>query len=220
MELEATRENQKILWRCLHNAIPCLCVLANRHIGTSAQCPGCKVGAEDIYHFLFKCEREKAVWSALGLHKEIADAALVDRSGAMVIGFLLCDRSFQRTYMDPIELPEPIATTCWYQWWQRRQFVRGEEVQPPHRTSPAIHALALNFVWAAGKPSNIPRVNNWGRGLSEQIVLNIDASVKITLVLVLQLFVTIEVASLVPLQQSWNMLLMWCLLKLLLFARV
>lgn len=114
------RHNHRYLSRCLHHAITCLCVLANCHIGTNAQCPVCKVGAEDICHFLFKCVRAKAVLSTLGFHKEIADVALVDRSAAMVIEFLLCDTSFQRTYMDPVELPKLIATTCSYLWWQRR----------------------------------------------------------------------------------------------------
>lgn len=81
------------VWRCLHNAIPCFCVLANRHIGSVSHCPICSAGAEDIKHALFSCERARAVWTALGIGQTIMDALLMDRSGAAVLEFLLCDHS-------------------------------------------------------------------------------------------------------------------------------
>uniref|UniRef100_A0A8R7ULS3 RNase H type-1 domain-containing protein n=1 Tax=Triticum urartu TaxID=4572 RepID=A0A8R7ULS3_TRIUA len=40
----------------------------------------------------------------------------------------------------------------------------------------AIHALTLNYVHAAGKPKNAPRINQWPVVLSGQQVLNVDAS--------------------------------------------
>jgi ribonuclease HI len=164
------------VWRCLHNAIPCFCVLANRHIGNVSQCPICQVGAEDIKHAIFSCERAKAVWSALGIWNSISDALLVDRSGATVLEFLLCDQALQKTYMNQFELPELIATASWYIWWQRRMHVRGEEVQSPVRTGPSIHALTLNFTRAMAKPVTGPRVNTWPSVLAAQQVLNVDAS--------------------------------------------
>lgn len=66
------------LWRCLHNAIPCFSVLANRHIGSISQCPVCQDGAEDISHVLFQRARSRAVWEALGLSAEIQFAAVTD----------------------------------------------------------------------------------------------------------------------------------------------
>jgi hypothetical protein len=29
------------IWRVLHGIIPCMCILANRHVGNSGQCPAC-----------------------------------------------------------------------------------------------------------------------------------------------------------------------------------
>lgn len=78
--------------------------------------------------------------------------------------------------MEAIELPEIIAAACWYLWWQRRQIVRGEDVQTPGRTGPAIVALTLNYVRAAGKPSTTPRLNKWPVALAGQQVVNVDAS--------------------------------------------
>ena len=149
---------KKILWRCLHNAIPCLCILANRHIGSNSQCPICSVGAKNIMHALFRCPCARLIWKALGLAKEVADASLVDWAGSVVIDFLLCDQSAQRLYLDTIKVPELFATPCWYIWWQRRQLVRGEQVQTPKRTSPAIYSLALNFVRAKRKMTQVPRM--------------------------------------------------------------
>ena len=143
--LRFPRKIKIFLWRCLHNAIPCFCVLADRHIGSISQCPICKSGAEDIKHALFNCMRAKAVWAALGIERVIHDASLVDRSGSGVLEFLLCDQSTQHNYDDSIELPELIATASWFVWWHHRQQVRGEEVQTPLRSALAIHALALNF---------------------------------------------------------------------------
>lgn len=84
------------IWRCLHNAIPCFSVLANRHVGNISQCP-CQGGAEDISHLLFKCTRSQAVWEALGIVHEISFASLVDRSGAAILEFILCVKSYQRS---------------------------------------------------------------------------------------------------------------------------
>jgi ribonuclease HI len=164
------------IWRCVHNAIPCFSVLANRHIGSISQCPICKGGAEDVRHALFLCPRARAVWEALGVGHTISDATVIDRSGARIINFLLCDTAHQRMYSDPIEFSELIAPTCSYIWWQRRQFVREETVLTPESMAMAIHALTLNFVRAAGKPKNTPRMNQWPVVLSGQQVLNVDAS--------------------------------------------
>ena len=38
-------------------------------------------------HALFKCPRAKIIWEALGVVKEVSNAALVDRAGSAVIEF-------------------------------------------------------------------------------------------------------------------------------------
>ena len=75
---------------------------------------------------------------------------MTDRSGAAVLEFILCDDSYQRSYTGAVELPELVATVCWYLWWQRRQLVRGDDVQTPERIAPAVIALALNYARATG----------------------------------------------------------------------
>jgi hypothetical protein len=41
------------IWRALHGIIPLKCILANRHIGTTSECPICRSGPEDVRHLLF-----------------------------------------------------------------------------------------------------------------------------------------------------------------------
>jgi hypothetical protein len=100
----------------------------------------------------------------------------VDRSGAKVIESLLCDDKFQRQYMDIVDIPEVVASTSWYLWWQQREIVRGEQVQTLVCTAMAIQALAMSFVHAVGKVSPLPRQNAWRKPLSGMQVLNVDAS--------------------------------------------
>ena len=79
------------IWRCLHNSIPFRSTLANRHIPINDECPWCQGAAEDVRHVMFTCSRAKMIWRELGLNEIIDEAALVDRSGAAVLEFLLCD---------------------------------------------------------------------------------------------------------------------------------
>lgn len=143
-------------------------VLAN-HIATTGQCPVCQTHREDVAHALFKCAQAQEVLRALGLHEIITRACAPQRSG-------LCDLTNQKQYMDVVQIPEMIAATSWYLWWQRRQISKNEEVQQPVRTGPAIQALTLNYVRATGKTPMGPRINRWRKPLFGQLVLNVDAS--------------------------------------------
>lgn len=164
------------IWRCLHNAIPFRSTLANRHIPVSGECPVCHAGAEDSKHALFGCKRARSVWLELGLLDEINKATPTDREGAKVIEFLLCDDKFRRNYMDIVDIPEVIASTCWYLWWQRREMAKGEQVQNPFRTSMAIRALSLNYVRAVSKPNPVDRQKTWKRVQTGMQILNVDAA--------------------------------------------
>ena len=86
-----------------------------------------------------------------------------------------CDGAHEKPYMGQVELPELIVITCWYLWWQRREFVKGEEVQTPERTTPAIMALALNYMCATGKVRTKAKINRWPLVLIGHLVLNVDA---------------------------------------------
>jgi hypothetical protein len=55
------------IWRIMQEMLPCRVVLANRHMRVSPQCLLCLIGAEDIKHLLFECQRARRVWDHLGL---------------------------------------------------------------------------------------------------------------------------------------------------------
>jgi hypothetical protein len=59
--------------------------MANRHAGTSSECPICHQGPEDILHLLFQCSAPREIWMALGIHEMIDEAMMVDRSGSAVL---------------------------------------------------------------------------------------------------------------------------------------
>jgi hypothetical protein len=49
---KVSRKVQIFMWRVLHGIVPCLCALANRHIGSLVNCSVCTIDAEDL-----RCER-------------------------------------------------------------------------------------------------------------------------------------------------------------------
>jgi hypothetical protein len=65
------------LWRALHGILPLKSILANRHIGTSGECPICHQGAEDILHLIFQCDTVRELWAKLGLENIISNAIVV-----------------------------------------------------------------------------------------------------------------------------------------------
>jgi len=88
------------IWRCMHNAIPCMGVLADRHIVTSGQCPLCSTYVESVSHMLFKCRRAKEVWKGLGLHEIIDKLVVPRRSGVETLEAILCEPGHQIRYME------------------------------------------------------------------------------------------------------------------------
>jgi hypothetical protein len=80
------------LWRALHGIVPLKSILANKHIGTSGQCPVCMAAPEDVLHLLFQCTAAREVWTDLGIQSIIDEAISVDQSGSAVLEFLLRDQ--------------------------------------------------------------------------------------------------------------------------------
>lgn len=95
-------------WRALHGVLPLRCILANRHVKVSAQCPICQGGAEDIKHLLFLCPRAKEIWSHLGLNEAVRQACEFDCSGQNVLEFLL-EELHHRTWLPLLLLPPGIC---------------------------------------------------------------------------------------------------------------
>jgi hypothetical protein len=58
-----------LIWRALHGILPLKCILANRHIGTSSECPICGQGPEDIRHLLFLSQWRKSSGKPWGYMK-------------------------------------------------------------------------------------------------------------------------------------------------------
>ena len=129
-------------WKVLHGSLPCLGVLANRHIPYTGQCPVCSVGVEDIQHCLFNCSRARSVWEQLGLAQSVQEAMAEDRSGSITMEIL------SKLQGNDHELPraELALVAAWYIWWQRRQIAKGIEVQDSSKTALAIRVLTTNYL--------------------------------------------------------------------------
>ena len=162
------------LWKVLHGVLPCHGVLANRHIPVQVQCHRCAVGFEDIQHCLFGCKRAKQVWKEIGLYEEIQKAIVLDRSGSVNMEHLICEL----TMIDgEIKSAELIAVAVWYIWWQCRQEVRDEHVQPADKTTVTIKAMTLNFMRAnSSKIIRRKEADIWKKPSQGVSKVNVDAS--------------------------------------------
>jgi hypothetical protein len=70
---------------------------------------------------------------------------------------------------------ETYAITCWYLWWERRQEVNGEVVQPERRSSLAINSLIANYR-GAHSPRAKPKRATWTKTPMDCVRVNVDAS--------------------------------------------
>jgi hypothetical protein len=104
---------KKIIWRGLHRILPLKCIMANRHVGTSSECPICHQGPEDILHLAFQCPAAREIWTTLGIHEIIEEAMIVDRSGSAALEEFLCRNSSLLSGFNDIGLKEVVAITSW-----------------------------------------------------------------------------------------------------------
>ena len=172
-ELKVPAKVKIFLWRVMQNTIPCRSVLANRHIKVSDQCPVCENGAQDVKHLLFECSRAKLVWRNLGMDNK---ACKIDRAGQAVLEFLLSPEHLVPSLVLGEETTaEKIAITCWYLWWERRQFVHGEKVQESIRSAMPIKSLTANYMAAySAKPKRKHAV--WLKPPHDHVKTNMNAS--------------------------------------------
>ena len=56
-----------------------------------------------------------------------------DRSGSVVLQEAMRRRGRAMQWSN-VGMSKIILTRCWYIWWQQRQVVHGEEIQPPPRS--------------------------------------------------------------------------------------
>lgn len=79
-------------WKVLKGVLPCLGILAGRHIPLVPQCPLYKIGHKDIQYYLLTCSRATDVRAELGLSEIIQKSMVQDRSGSVNLEILLQTR--------------------------------------------------------------------------------------------------------------------------------
>jgi ribonuclease HI len=162
-------------WRALHGILPLKCILANRHIGTSAACPICSAGPEDIMHLLFTCPMAKELWNAIGIYSVIEEALGQDRSGSATLEILLRQDSVNLAGFSDIGQKEVIVISCWYLWWLRRRRTNNETVPPMLKCKLSILTMVANAAKIT-KPRPEESEIRWSRPETRQMKLNVDAS--------------------------------------------
>jgi hypothetical protein len=68
----------------------------------------------------------------------IEAAGSVDRAGQAILEYIMCTKQRCTRTMGLTSIPELVAVTCWYIWWERRQATRGKRIQEPERSARAI----------------------------------------------------------------------------------
>lgn len=163
------------IWRALHGITPLKCILANRHVGTSASCPICGVGPEDVVHLLFLCPAARELWEAIGILDIISDATQTDRSCSVVLEVLLRGLDNMLQGFENVGLKETIMVACWYLWWIRRRRTHNESVPPMFRCKMSILSIVANSAKASKVQGNSETVK-WLKSEPRYIKLNVDAA--------------------------------------------
>jgi hypothetical protein len=143
-KLKIASKVKNFIWRTLHGIVPLKCILANRHIGTSGECPICHQGPEDVKHLLFQCQAARDLWSSLGMLHLVEETAHENRSGSVILETLLRSQNCTMRGLDNVGLKETVAITCWYLWWLRRRRTHNEAVPPINRCKMSILPMAAN----------------------------------------------------------------------------
>lgn len=103
----------------------------------------------------------------------IQKAVTEDRPGSVTMDVLMR----QNAQAGDLTQAELIITTTWYIWWQRRQCVKGEPIQPPERTATSIKLIATNFVRACTPNQPVRKKNHvWKMTATGVVKINVDAS--------------------------------------------
>ena len=174
-KLQVPRKIQIFGWRVLHGIIPLKCILANRHIGDSGECPICHLAAEDVKHIFFECQPAIALWTRLGMVDHIVANCQFERSGSVILEELIRHDGNSLAILPDVGLKEVLLTGCWYLWWLRRQVTHNESIPPVERWPMSVLAIANNFKKSlVSKPTGV--VEKWVFPDPGFIKLNVDAA--------------------------------------------
>ena len=152
--------------------VPGKCILHNRHIKVSPECPLCREGPEDIRHLLFTCARARKVWKSLGLIEVVDTALKSDQSGSVVMEEILRLPQRKSPVLGHLGLQETVAVAAWYIWWERREAVKGESTKQAASSAFSIQAITVNH---APKQNILILEKTWKKPQPGSYKLNIDA---------------------------------------------
>jgi hypothetical protein len=165
---------KKFIRRALHGILPLKCILSNRHIGTSSECPICATGPEDILHLLFSCPTAKDLWNTIGIYSQIESVLDQDRAGSGILEILLRQESQNLPGLSNLGQKEVIAVSCWYLWCIRRRRTHNEMVPSMFNCKMSILSMVAN---AAKLSKPLARQSEkWTRPAPRQVKLNVDAA--------------------------------------------
>ena len=162
-------------WRAMLGVIPCLGVLANRHVPVSSQCPLCSVHCESIAHAFFKCAHVREIWAGLGMVQLTEDASVLEINDTPILESILLD-SATSSLLPEIRRCDLATVVISYIWWERRKATHGESVQEPLRSAQSIMALALNYKRLKKLGARPIDRHGWEKPTEDLVKLNVDAA--------------------------------------------
>jgi hypothetical protein len=127
---------------------------------------------------MFKCDRAKETWEAVGIFNIIQEAAGEDRSGSVVLEVLLRSRHPVLHQLGGLDIKEVIVTAAWFIWWRRRELKHKGSVPYPSRLALSINAMVANSNRAKKNTSGTIK-KGWIKPPSGKVKLNTDAAVNL-----------------------------------------
>jgi ribonuclease HI len=127
---------------------------------------------------MFKCDRAKEVWEALGIYPIIEKAAKEDRSGSVVLEILLRLKHPTSPMLGGLDMKEIIATAAWFIWWRRRELKHKGTAPIPSRLALSIKSMVANSNRAKKNRSGVIR-KGWTKPPKGMVKINTDAAVNL-----------------------------------------
>jgi hypothetical protein len=94
-------------------------------------------------------------------------------SGSVVLEYILCNPKSMSPNLEQLSLQELNTVSCWYIWWQGREWGKGENVASPCGSDFSIQTLAENFNMAESKSEQ--KEVTWAKPTLRSYKLNVDA---------------------------------------------
>jgi ribonuclease HI len=125
---------------------------------------------------LFKCDRAKEVWEALGIYPIIEKAAEEDRSGSVVLEILLRSKHPMIAGLGGLDIKELNTTAAWFIWWHHREIKHKGTVPIPSRLALSIKAMVANSNQTKKNRSGLIK-KGWTKPTNGMVKINTDAAV-------------------------------------------